>query len=91
LYTRYAGSRKYIAYKDAREAIADLKRVYKAANRDEGALALDAFEARWGKSYPAVVRSWRLNWEKLTTFLAYPEARSVSTKSQKRAPSRLLT
>lgn len=65
---------KYIAYKDSKEAIADIKAVYKAANKEAAELALDAFEAKWGKSYPAVVKSWRVNWEKLSAFFAYPEA-----------------
>jgi putative transposase len=65
---------KYIAHKDSKEAIADIKKVYKAATKDEGELHLDAFAARWGKSYPVVVRSWRTNWDKLSTFFGYPEA-----------------
>lgn len=65
---------KYIAYKDSKEAIADIKAVYKAANKEAAELALDEFERKWGKSYPAVVKSWRVNWEKLCAFFAYPEA-----------------
>lgn len=67
-------TRKYIAYKDSREAVADLKCIYKAASKDEGELALDSFEQKWGKRYPAVIKSWRTNWDKLSTFFAYPEA-----------------
>lgn len=67
-------SHKYIASKDSREAIADLKLVYKSVSKEEGALHLDAFEEKWVKKYPAVVRSWRSNWDKLSTFFAYPEA-----------------
>ena len=65
---------KYIASKDSKEAIADLKKVYQAVSKEEGELHLDAFEAKWGKKYPVVIKSWRNNWEKLSTFFAYPEA-----------------
>lgn len=69
---------KYIATKDSKEAIADIKKVYKAANKGEAELALDEFEAKWGKKYPVVVGSWRSNWGKLTTFFDYPgEIRKV--------------
>ena len=64
---------KYIASKDSKEAIADIKKVYQAASRQEGEVHLDNFEKRWGKAYPVVVRSWRNNWEKLSAFFEYPE------------------
>lgn len=69
---------KYIAKKDSKEAIADIKKVYQAETKPAAALALDEFEARWGKKYPVVVGSWRGNWDKLTTFYDYPaEIRKV--------------
>lgn len=67
-------SYKYIASKDSRAAIADLKLVYQATSKDEGELHLDSFEEKWGKKYPVVVKSWRSNWDKLSTFFGYPEA-----------------
>jgi putative transposase len=66
-------SYKYIASKDSREAVKDMGLIYKAGSRDEGERSLDAFEAKWGKKYPVVVRSWRSNWEKLSTFFGYPD------------------
>lgn len=65
---------KYIASKDSKEAIAEMKQVYQATSKDEGEMHLDAFEQKWGKKYPVVVKSWRSNWDKLSTFFAYPEA-----------------
>lgn len=67
-------TRKYIASKDCKEAIADIKRIYQATSKEEGALHLDDFEQKWGARYPVVVRSWRANWDKLSTFFAYPAA-----------------
>lgn len=37
---------KYIACKDSKEAIADIKQVYKAASKVEAELALNSFEAK---------------------------------------------
>lgn len=67
-------SHKYITTKDSKEAIGDLKLIYKASSKEEGELHLDAFEDKWVKKYPAVVKSWRANWGKLSTFFGYPEA-----------------
>ncbi len=65
---------KYIATKDSKEAIADIKKVYQAPNKQEGEVHLDGFEKKWGQRYPVVIKSWRANWDKLSTFFAYPEA-----------------
>jgi transposase-like protein len=64
---------KYVTTKDSKEVIADVKKIYQAVSKEQGELHLDAFEAKWGKAYPVVVRSWRANWAKLSTFFGYPE------------------
>src|ERR1043165_2944698 len=64
---------KYVTTKDSKEVIADVKKIYQAVSKEQGELHLDAFEAKWGKAYPVVVRSWRANWGKLSTFFGYPE------------------
>ena len=30
------------------------------------------FEGSWGKRYPACIKSWKDNWNELTSFFAYP-------------------
>jgi len=35
-------------------------------------MALDEFEAQWGKKYPLAVKSWRVNWNELSTMFKYP-------------------
>lgn len=64
---------KYVASKDSREIMKDLKKVYGASSREAAETELDEFEEKWGKKYPAVIRSWRNNWDKLSTFFKYPE------------------
>ena len=49
-----------------------MKLIYKAATEEAALLELDAFEEKWGKKYPAAIKSWRNNWTELSTFFKYP-------------------
>jgi putative transposase len=62
---------KYVARKDARAVMADVKLVYQAVNKELAEEHLNALEAKWGKMYPIVIKSWRNNWHKLSTFFKY--------------------
>lgn len=64
---------KYVATKDSRTVAKELKSVYGAPNKVAAELELDKFEEKWKSKYPAVIRSWRNNWDKLSTFFKYPE------------------
>jgi len=66
-------SLKYIPWKNQREFIRDLKTVYKASTKETAEHNLDKLEAKWGKQYPIVFRSWRSNWERLSNYFKYPE------------------
>lgn len=66
-------SLKYVGSKNQKEFMADLKRVYKASNKDLAAVELDSLENKWNDKYPIVIRSWRNNWERLTNYFKYPE------------------
>lgn len=65
-------SLKYVNWKHEREVIRDMKFIYKATTLDAAEQALEGFENKWGKQYPAMIRSWRNNWEGLSCFFAYP-------------------
>lgn len=65
-------STRYVSYKDLKKVTADLKPIYKAATEQGALLELDRFEEVWGAKYPLIVRSWRNNWEELSTFFKYP-------------------
>lgn len=65
-------STKYVTTKDMKPFVSDLKKVYKAANQDEAWENLLEFETTWGKRYPACIKSWKDNWNELTSFFAYP-------------------
>ena len=65
-------SLKYVSWKDHKAFVADLKRVYKAAAREEAEANLDQLDQRWGTKYPMAVRSWQTNWTEVSTFFDYP-------------------
>ena len=63
---------RYVTYKDLKKFTVDLKTIYGAVNKEAAATALDAFEQKWDSKYRYAVRSWRTNWDNLTTFFDYP-------------------
>ncbi|AFD07808.1 IS256 family transposase [Solitalea canadensis] len=67
-------SLKYVASKDQKEFMKDLKPVYQAVNKDLAELRLEELEEKWGRKYPVVLQSWRHNWEKLSTYFKYDVA-----------------
>ena len=66
-------SMKYVASKNQKAFMADLKCVYKAATLNAAETALDELEAKWGDKYPMVIQSWRTKWPTLSTYFKYPE------------------
>ncbi len=64
-------SLRYIAEKDKKAFMADLKPVYQAFNQEEGYENLLQLEEKWGKKYPVPVQGWLNNWENLSTFFQY--------------------
>jgi len=65
-------STRYVSYKDIKQVIADLKKIYTAVTLDEAENNLLAFKERWRGKYPSCVKSWEENWEVLSTFFEYP-------------------
>lgn len=65
-------SSRYVSYKDIKQFTGDLKPVYKAATEELALAALDEFEAKWGGKYSLGVKSWRVNWNELSTMFKYP-------------------
>lgn len=66
-------SLKYVASKDQKQFLRELKPVYKAATKELAEVNLEALAQNWEKKYPVVIRSWQQNWEKLSTYFTYTE------------------
>ncbi len=66
-------SLKYIVSKEQKAFMADLKLVYKATSKDLAEHHLLELDEKWGKKYPAVLKSWHTNWDALSQYFQYPE------------------
>lgn len=64
-------SKKYLAYKDSKEFVSDLKGVYQADTKEKAERALNRLEQKWGGKYPKVIESWRRNWDRLSLYFQY--------------------
>jgi transposase-like protein len=64
-------SLKYVASKEQKVFMKDLKLVYQADTKDQADTALLDLEEKWGKKYPVVIRSWNDNWDRLSTYFDY--------------------
>src|SRR5436190_3902058 len=66
-------SLKYVASKDQKAFMADLKLVYRASSKDLAEHRLLELDEKWGKKYPAVIKSWQTQWDNLSQYFKYPE------------------
>ena len=66
-------SLKYLASKDKKEFIKELKLVYNSPTEENALYELDRLELKWEKKYPIVINSWRVNWPELSTFFQFPQ------------------
>lgn len=69
---------KYIASKDKKEFMRDLKSVYKASTEELALAQLDNLKDKWQDKYAIVLDSWYNNWNQLSTFFTFsPEIRKM--------------
>ncbi|WP_024790236.1 IS256 family transposase [Lebetimonas sp. JH292] len=66
-------SLKYVASKDKKEFMKDLKKVYQAISKEQAETELDNIEEKWGDKYPIVIKSWRNKWNNLSNYFKYPK------------------
>ncbi len=64
---------RYVVWKDSKEFMADLKKVYRAPSEESGYEALGKLSDKWRKKYPSVIRSWENNWPHLSVMFSYPK------------------
>ena len=66
-------SLKYVASKDVKRFLTDLKQVYQASNKEGAEHYLLELEEKWGEKYPMVIKSWQNNWEHLSACFKYSD------------------
>ena len=64
-------SLKYVASKDQKSFIKDLKCVDQAASKQQAEDELLRLDEQWGEKYPVVLKSWHTNWDKLSVYFQY--------------------
>ena len=64
---------RFVSYKDIKELMADLKRVYAAVDEETALYELESFGEKWNGKYPKIAQSWEANWPKLSTYFKYPQ------------------
>jgi putative transposase len=65
-------SMRYVVWKDKKQFVKDLKAVYGAVSREAALNALNDFEEKWGSKYAYAIKSWKENWDNLTSYFDYP-------------------
>jgi len=65
---------KYVASKDQKAFIKDLKPVYQAVSLNEAEIKMLELEEKWAKKYPLIIQSWQNNWEELTAYFQYDQS-----------------
>lgn len=69
---------KYIASKDKKAFMKDLKEVYKATTEELALAQLDNLKEKWGSNYGMVIDSWYNNWNNLDTLFKFsPQIRKL--------------
>jgi putative transposase len=63
---------RYVGFKERKPVCADLRRIYTAETRAAAEDALEEFDRRWGRQYPAIAPAWRKRWEEIVPFLDFP-------------------
>jgi len=63
----------YVAYQERKQVAADLKTVYNALTLEAAETALDDFENKYRGNYPATVKCWRSNWQRVIPMFTYPQ------------------
>jgi transposase-like protein len=63
---------RYVADKDSKAVIRDLKKIYQAATLIEAEQALEDFAQAWQASYPTIIKMWRAKWTDIITLFDFP-------------------
>lgn len=64
-------SMRYIASKDLKPFLKDLKTVYAADTKDLAEQNLLLLDEKWGEKYPLVLKSWQTKWDYLSGYFKY--------------------
>ena len=64
-------SLRYVSWRDRKEFIADLKKIYQARTQEQAEVALEHLSEKWKNKYAIAVKSWENNWSELSSFFNF--------------------
>jgi putative transposase len=64
---------KYVAWKERKAFVTDLKTIYQAATREQAEANLRLVADTWAEKYPISIKSWENNWDDLATMFDFPK------------------
>ncbi len=64
-------SLRYVASKDIKVFLKDLKTVYGADTKELAEQNLLLLDEKWGQKYPLVLKSWQVKWDYLSAYFKY--------------------
>ena len=64
-------SLRFVASKNQKEFMTDLKEVYRASSKEIAETNLVKLDDKWGQKYPIALKSWHNNWEEISTYFKY--------------------
>ena len=64
----------FVSWKDRKLILPDRKAIYRAETAEAAAAEFEAFDAPWGKRYPAIGQAWRRAGEYVVPLFAFPPA-----------------
>ena len=62
---------RYVASKEQKAFLKDLKTVYTADTQDLAEQNLLLLDEKWGSKYPLVIKSWQTKWDYLSAYFKY--------------------
>lgn len=65
-------SLKFVVWKDKKQATISLRQIYSTPDADLALAQLQHFDEQWGAKYLYISKSWKANWDKLSTFFEFP-------------------
>ncbi len=61
----------YVNSEDSKLFMTDLKAIYQAKNLEQAEENLSKLDLKWSEKYPISVRSWKNNWDELSSYFVY--------------------
>lgn len=67
-------STRFVSDRDIRAVCGDLRKIYTSSDRQQAAVALEAFGTKWDSKYKEIRIKWEDNWDELMHFMDYSES-----------------